>query len=64
MKLKQLKKGEWFTLSNIECPKPSQVWIRGEYNRTSKQYEVSNWADINRTRFLKGEREVCVGFTF
>lgn len=64
MKLSKLKKGEWFTLKPIECPKACQVWIRGEYDRTEKRYSVTNWEDINRERFLQGDREVFIDFTF
>ena len=64
MKLRDVKKGAWFTLKPIECPKPSQVWIRGEYDRTEKRYSAINWDDMNRERFLSGNREVFVDFTF
>lgn len=64
MKLSELKKGEWFTLKSIAEPKPSQVWIRGEYDRTEKRYSAINWEDMNRERFLSGDREVFTDFTF
>ena len=40
MKLKELKQGDWFTLKPIEAPKESQVYIRGEYDRTEKKYDL------------------------
>ena len=64
MKLKQVKKGGWFTLKPIPSPTPSQVWIRGDYDRTEKRYAVTNWEDMNRERFLNGDREVFTDFTF
>ena len=58
MTIRELKKGDLFTLKPIEDPKDSQVWIRGEYDRGSKTFSVINWDDINRERFLKPGREV------
>ena len=40
MKLKELKKGDWFTLKNISEPKDNQVWIKDEYNRSSKKISL------------------------
>lgn len=34
--IKDLKRGEYFTLSSIEEPRESQVWVRGEYNLKQK----------------------------
>ena len=62
--LKQLKKGEWFTLKPINNPTEHQVYVKGEYDRTDKKYSVTNWDDINDERFLKGETTVYTGFTF
>ena len=62
--LKDLKKNEWFTLKPYEEPRASQVWIKGEYDRSEKKYEATNWDDMNRWRSLKGTTTVYVGFTF
>lgn len=62
--VRDLKKNEWFTLKPIEEPKDNQVWIRGEYDRISKTYGASNFDDINKERFFKGNKEVYVDFTF
>jgi hypothetical protein len=62
--LNYLKKGEYFTLKNIDEPKESQVWIRGEYDRSSNEYSCTKFSDMNSERFFKGDREVFVGFTF
>ena len=64
MKLKNLKNGELFTKKPIENPHESQVWIRGDYDRTVKAYECQNWADANRFCTIKGEKEVFVDFVF
>lgn len=64
MKLRDVKKGDFLTLKDIEMPKESQVWIRGEYDHASRMYSIINFADANRERFLKGDKEVFIGFTF
>ena len=64
MKLKELKRGEYFTLKPIAEPKESQVYIRGEYDRTEKKYDCTKFSDICCSRLLKGDREVYVDFTF
>ena len=62
--VKDLKKGEWFTLKPVEEPKPNQVWVRDEYDRTTKTYICYNWDDVNRYREFKGNKEVYTEFTF
>lgn len=64
MKLKDLKKGEYFTLKPIENPTEKQVFIRGEYDRTEKKYECGRFDDISYTRYLSGKTEVYTDFTF
>ena len=41
MKIKDLKKGAFFTKKPVDNPKESQVWIRGEYDRSEKKYECT-----------------------
>lgn len=64
MKLKDLKIGEYFTLKPIEEPTESQVYIRGEYDRTERKYDCGKFSDISFSRLLKGDREVYTEFTF
>lgn len=64
MKLKDLKKGEYFTLKPIPEPKENQVYIRGEYDRTERKYECGKFSDISYSRYLKGDTEVYTDFTF
>jgi len=64
MELKELKKGEFFTLKQIEEPKATQVYIRGEYNRECKAYDCINFNDISKFRLLKGDRTIYTDFTF
>ena len=62
--LKDLKKGEFFTKKLIEEPKENQVFIRGEYDRGERKYEISRFSDFCDTAYLKGTAKVYVGFTF
>ena len=62
--VKELKKGEFFTLKEIEEPTEMQVYIRGDYIPSEKVYACSKFGDMNYERFFKGNRKVYVGFTF
>ena len=62
--VKDLKPGEWFTLKPIEEPKESQVYIRGEYDRSERKYECGKFSDISYSRYLKGSTPAYTDFTF
>jgi len=64
MELKQLKKGDFFTLNPITEPKESQVYIKGEYDKSSKTYSCNKFDDMNEERFYKSNKIVFTGFTF
>lgn len=65
MKIKDLKKGDFFTLKPTgETPRESKVFIRGDYNRSEKKYECGKFSDISVSRMFKGDREVYTDFTF
>lgn len=64
MKLKDLKRGEWFTLKPIAEPKESQVYIKDEYDRSEKKYLCGKFSDISASRLLKPDTEVYTDFTF
>lgn len=60
-----IKKGRFFTLNfhefnaETECEvKDTQVWIRGEYDRSTKRYSCTNFADFCKERFFKGDKIV------
>lgn len=63
-KLKDLKKGEWFTLKPIENPTENQVYVKGDYVRSDNRYECSKWSDFCYTRYFLGNKLVYVDFTF
>lgn len=63
--IKQLKKGEFFTLKDYgENPPEARVYIRGEYERSEKKYECEKFSDFCAYSLFKGSRVVYVGFTF
>ena len=64
MKIKELKKGEFFTLKPTNEPKENQVFIRGDYDRSIKKYECTRFSDINSWRYLKPETVVYTDFIF
>lgn len=64
MKIKDLKKGEFFTIKPLEYPTEKQVYIRGEYDRTDKKYCCGKFSDISVSRMFDGNKEVYTDFTF
>ena len=45
-----LKKGDWFTLKPIAEPKDSQVYEKGDYDRSEKKYSCGRRDDISYER--------------
>ncbi len=64
MTIKDLKKGDFFTLKPIEEPDVDQVWIRGGYDRQTKKYECQRFGDCCAFRYLAGSKEVYTDFVF
>ncbi len=64
MKIKELQLGDFFTKNPTEHPRESQVWVRGEYDRSERKYECWKFGDINHTAFMKGDLEVHTDFVF
>ena len=63
-KIKDLKHGEFFTLKPIAEPKESQVFIRGEYDRSERKYWAGKFSDIGDGKLLDGNKVVYTDFTF
>lgn len=64
-RLKDLKRGEFFTLKDYgDDPDPERVYVRGEYDRAERKYEVTKFNDFCDWRMMKGDRLVYTGFTF
>ena len=64
MKIKEMRKGAFFTKKLIDEPKESQVWIRGDYDRSQRKYECQRFDDSNKFCYLDGDREVYTEPTF
>ena len=64
MKIREMKKGEFFTRKPRENPSESQVWIRGEYDLAQKKYECVRFDDASRFCYLKGETQVYTDLVF
>lgn len=68
--LKQVKKGEFFTLTDkVKFDEDGEVlsryvYIRSDYDREIKKYEVYKNDDMNDYRFMKGTRIVWIDFCF
>ena len=60
MQLKDVKRGEFFKRKASS----SIVYVRGEYERSSKKYSCYKFDDVNSKIFLKGSTEVYTDFTF
>ena len=64
MMLKDIKKGEFFTLKAITEPNENQVYVKGDYDRTTKTYSCHKFSDINAERFFKSNKLIFTSFTF
>ena len=61
--IKDLQIEQWFTLKDIQEPKPNQVWVRNHYDRTSKTFSIINW-ETQKERFIKADKQVFIDFIF
>lgn len=59
--LSQVKPGDYVRLARSHT---GPVWVRGDYDRSAKAYELRRFDDINHTTTRKGTALVFVGFTF
>ena len=64
MTIRELRKGEFFTLKPIEEPKDYQVYVRSSYDPSTKKYEAYRWSNLCYTRQFKPDTVVYTDFTF
>lgn len=69
MKLKELKKGDYFVKVKKDgtypmYPKPNQVFIKDDYDRSTRKFFVFRFNDICDSQLLKGDTEVTTDFIF
>ena len=57
--LKTVKKGDYFRLVGGKS-----VYVKGDYDRSSKKYECCRFDDANAFRLFKGDKMVDAEFTF
>lgn len=57
--LKNVKRGDFFRLHEN-----GKVYVRGEYDRSSKRYSYYDFDDIMNEHFAKGTRKVIIDFEF
>lgn len=57
--IKNIKAGEYVRLSEN-----GPVWIRGDYDRRSKTYELYRFDEIGHSIYRKGSALAYYGFTF
>ena len=55
--LKDVKKGEFFTKKPIEEPKETQVFSRGDQDKSERKYEVSRFSDFC---LVSMEAKICI----
>lgn len=59
--LRNVKHGEFFRLADSET---APVWVRGDYNRSSKKFEAYKYYDVNYWNEFRGSRIVFIDFIF
>jgi hypothetical protein len=60
IKIKSVKPGDY-----IKRKADSKaIYIKGEYDRTTKSYECVDVEDICRTIYIKADKVVYAGFTY
>lgn len=66
--IKDLKKGEYFYIRQYDDSttdvKSSVVWVKGEYERSSKTYSCYKFDDVNHERFFKASKVVFTDINF
>ena len=60
IKLKEAKKGELLFLKNPEEHPTAALYVKGDYIRDLKKYELYMWEDVNHYTYKKGDFSVYV----
>ena len=60
----QVNKVNQGTYFKVRPTETAPVWVRGEYDKASKTYSCYKYDDTNHEKFLKGNREIYINFTF
>lgn len=62
--LKTLKPGEYFVFVDKNGQPRHTVWVKDDYDRSTKKYVVFKFNDINADKQVKGDRDVTQSFIF
>lgn len=57
VKIREVKRGDYLRLKPDEN---APLWIRGDYDRSTKSFSVYKYEDVNHEIMAKGDREVYV----
>ena len=58
--LKNVKPGDYVKRKSDAV----KVYIKGDYDRTTKSFELKDVEDINRCVYVKANKIVVIGFTY
>jgi hypothetical protein len=58
--LKSVKPGDYVKRKSDAV----KVYIKGDYDRTTKSFELKDVEDINRCVYVKADKIVVIGFTY
>lgn len=64
VRVRDLKRGDFFTVTPCAFPADNRVYIRGEYDKSERRYYCEKFADFCNGREFNGEKVVYTGFTF
>ena len=66
MKVKELKKGDYFTTRPMHEKEvdAKYVFIKGDYNKSLKKYECMKFCDISSWKDFNPDQEVYQDFIF
>lgn len=66
IKLRDLKEGDYFCLKSLgeKEAKDSQIWIKGEYDKSSRKYSCTKFSDVNHEHLFDGNKLVFIDFIF
>ena len=62
--LKDIKLGEYFVFIDKNGKPRQTVWVRDNYDRSTKKYEVFKFYDICDSKLVSGTRKVTQSFIF
>lgn len=62
--VESIKLGEFVRRLNKDGTEQSKTFKRGEYDRASKRYSLTDCDDVNREVWVKKGTKLSVGFTY